>query len=535
MKNTFRRIGAILLAAALTLSLGAAAIAAEATYTITINNKAGGHTYEAYQIFSGDLEGSVLSNVQWGKGVDGAKLLTALKADGTIGSKFTNATGAADVAKAMNGTGNDSAEAQAFAQVVGQNLTATVSGTSSQDGDVYKISSLEAGYYLVKDKDGTQGDQNDAYTRFVLEVVKDVSADPKTGNVNVEKKVKENVKYTEDKGYGAGYNDVADYSIGDTVPFELIGTLPANYADYSSYDYEFHDTMSKGLTIDESSVKVTVDYTGKDITSSFTTKVTANSDGTTAIDVTCADLKKTDGLSSGSKIVVSYNAKLNKDAVVGLDGNPNEVYLTYSNNPNQGGTGDKGKTPTDKVIVFTYELDTTKQDGDTKAALADAQFVLYKTVSGTNHYATVENGRLTGWTTDRSKATTLVSDSKGLFKVAGLDDGSYALEETKAPAGYNLLTSPVTLTISATTDNGQNWAGVASAALTALKITIGGKTTDGDAKTGVVSATVDNNKGATLPTTGGIGTTIFYVIGSLLAAGAALLLITKKRIANKEK
>jgi LPXTG-motif cell wall-anchored protein len=232
------------------------------------------------------------------------------------------------------------------------------------------------------------------------------------------------------------------------------------------------------------------------------------------------------------------DATLNSNAKIGsAEGNPNEVYLTYSNNPNYTGTGDNtptGTTPKDKVIVFTYELDTTKVDGTTKAKLSGAEFELYKGTD-TKSYAIVADGKVTGWTTDETKATALKSDDNGLFKVAGLDDGTYYLKETKAPTGYNLLTAPVTLVIAAATVNSQNWVGTAADALTALTIKVGSEAiADGNVSTGTVTATIANNAGSTLPSTGGIGTTLFYVIGILLMSGAAVLLVTKKKMANRE-
>ena len=528
--KTSKKILSVLLTLTLVLALSVCAFAANGPYTITIDNTATGHTYEAYQIFTGDLSGTTLSNITWGSGVDGAALLTALKGASISGLDFSKCASAADVAKVLSDAklGADATATQAFAQIVGQHLSKTVAGTSTAVTGGYTISGLNAGYYLVKDKDGTQK-TTDSYTRFMLEVVANVSADPKGTVPTVEKKVQENVKYTDDSGYGAGYNDVADYNIGDTVPFELIGTLPANYADYASYKYAFTDTASAGLTIDASSVHVYVDDT--EIKNGFT----ATLDGQT-LTVTFADLKTITSVNANSKITVKYNATLNSGAAIGLPGNPNEVYLTFSNNPNQGGQGDTGKTPTDKVIVFTYELDTTKVDGKTNAKLAGAEFELYKTDGTTPSYAIVANGKVTGWTTDETAATKLTSDANGLFKVAGLDDGTYYLKETKAPDGYNKLANDVELTISATTTNGQSWvSGTASDALTALNITSGEKTTAGNISTGTVALNVENNSGSTLPSTGGIGTTIFTVAGIVLMIGAAVVLVTKRKVSGEDR
>ncbi|MDD3260490.1 MAG: hypothetical protein PHU79_01045 [Oscillospiraceae bacterium] len=178
-----KRLLSVLLAAAMTVAMFILpTFAADTTtYKVTVDNATADHTYEAYQVFAGDLSTSgVLSNVTWGTGVKGDELLTALKSDTTVGSKFTNAKSAADVAAAMSGITNDSAEAKAFAQVVGKNLSSTVAGTSTYADSKYTISGLTAGYYLVKDKDTTQTGKDDAYTSFILQVVKNVEVQPKS-------------------------------------------------------------------------------------------------------------------------------------------------------------------------------------------------------------------------------------------------------------------------------------------------------------------------------------------------------------------
>ena len=224
---------------------------------------------------------------------------------------------------------------------------------------------------------------------------------------------------------------------------------------------------------------------------------------------------------------------MNQNAVVGLDGNPNVVYLEYSNKPDQSGSGDTGntgKTREDKVIVFTYELDTTKVDGqDNAKKLEDAEFKLHNV---DNKWAIVNSdNKVTGWADTEEGGSKLTSDANGLFKVIGLDDGTYYLKETKAPTGYNLLSSEITVVITATTTNGQTWTdGQASSALTNLAVTADSTAGTGNTSTGVAGITVANNKGSTLPETGGMGTTIFYVIGAILVIGAGVVLITRKRM-----
>ncbi|WP_236858937.1 isopeptide-forming domain-containing fimbrial protein [Caproicibacterium lactatifermentans] len=286
-------MAAIAAAAVMTAAVAVPAWAADG-YTITIQNETANHTYEAYQVFKGDLSESTLSNVQWGDGVKGADLLAALKADDATKASFASVTDAAGAAKILDGKDNDADLVKAFAQDVNKNLS-TVAGTSTYNTTAknYTISGLAAGYYLVKDKNGTQSG-NDDYTRVMLEVVNNVQVNPKNSKdvPTVDKKIVEN---GEDKAAN-------DYNVGDTVSFKLTGTLPSNYADYKTYQYKFNDTLSDGLTYDADSVKVTVGDT--DVTTSFTT--TADEQKLT---VACADLKKVTGVDKDSQIVVLHTPR----------------------------------------------------------------------------------------------------------------------------------------------------------------------------------------------------------------------------------
>lgn len=354
----------------------------------------------------------------------------------------------------------------------------------------------------------------------------------------VVKKVNEE-SYTADDNYGTGYNDVADWDIGDAVPFKLIGTLPSRLADYETYKYIFHDTLSTGLSYNNDAKVYVVNDEGRtEVTAQFSIQSSGNS-----LTVTCNDVKSLTDVTvdADSQIVVEYTAVLNTDATIGKTGNPNEVYLEFSNKPDSSGAGDSdntGETPSDKVIVFTYELDTVKVDGsDNVTKLENAKFTLQR--SSDNMYVQVDsNGKVTGWTNSSEQATVLTSDENGLFKVIGIEDGEYILTETEAPQGYNKLTSPITVTLTATTSNGQDWNGT-SDALTNLTVTskVGDSNAVGgtaSADTGIAEITVANNTGAELPSTGGIGTTIFYVSGGALVVGSGILLIAKKRMKNRE-
>lgn len=569
MKAT-RKLLALLLALLLTAALTVPALAdpeanpqpaAPATYTITIENNKPGHTYEAYQVFAGDLAGNVLSNIEWGTGVNGAGLLAALKSDSAYGSYFTTCTTAAQVAEVLTKKfDSDSDELNAFAVLVNAHLADTPTGTSGAiSEEKYTISNLPAGYYLLKDKDNSLDDSNSAYTMYMLQLVGNLTTTPKASAPTVEKKVQENTKYNEDEGYGTGYNDVADWNIGDAVPFKLIGALPA-MSGYDTYKYVFHDTLSAGLTLNADSVEVYVTAT-KDANLESATKLTATTDYTLitsntgdgcSFEVVFSNLTEVTIPEGSEYIIVAYTATLNKNAEIGLDGNPNAVYLEFSNNPYA--EEETNETPKDEVIVFTYELDTTKVDGgsadpENPAKLPDAQFVLLNE-EGDKVAKIDENNKFDGWVelpegtgTDgaityedwtgynETNKVILTSDDDGLFKVIGLDDGTYKLREIQAPDGFNLLPNDVEVVITADTNNGQDWtSGMASEALTDLNVTADKEPGNGQASTGIAAITIANNKGATLPETGGMGTTVFYVLGGILAVGAGVLLVARRRM-----
>ena len=534
---------------AMVMVLGLATVASAATVTIPSDGILKDHTFTAYQIFSGREEGGILSDVQWGSGIKSADFLNALKALGSDDNKpFADCTDAAAVAKVLGDNNGNTALANAVAELAYANKTG--SGTAL----TAPTTELADGYYLVVDTTESVA-AGSAYNASLLQVVGNIEINVKTDAPSVEKKVWEDDKYS-GTDYGAGYNDVADHNMGDAVPFHLIGTVP-DMSRYDTYKYIFHDTLSNGLTLNEGTIKVYVasNKAGTDkteITTGWTKDVKGQS-----FTVSFTDLKTVSGVSQGKFIIVEYTATLNQNAEVGLDGNPNVVYLEYSNKPDQSGegdTGNTGKTPEDKVIVFTYELDTTKisgteyvkatEDGANKdengylldennnkipLKLEGAEFKLH---NADNKWAIVDdNNKVTGWADTEEGGTKLTSDANGLFKVIGLDDGTYYLKETKAPTGYNLLTSEITVVIKATTTNGQTWTnGQASSALTKLDVTANGTAGTGDTSTGIAGITVANNKGSTLPETGGIGTTIFYVLGGMLVVCAVVLMVSKKRM-----
>ena len=529
MKKAMKKLMAALLAVAMVCAMaipafadGSSSTSTAAVTLYTITAPKNGHTYEIYQIFTGtpftDTTGkTTLSDIKWGKNA----------ASG-------NAEGAAVSDTVL----------KALAAVSGTNETAILTevekhvdltGTPAFKATYGSPASVPAGYYLIKDDDNATVD---SHTLYLVEVInQNIDIQPKTDVPSVEKKVLENTKHQQDDGYGTGYNDTADYHIGDMVPFKLIGRIP-DMSRYQTYKYVFHDTLCKAFDAPaESNIKVSLSDSkatlGTDIDNTlYTVDVTTSTAGETTITVTFNDLKSVIGVAKDKYIVVSYSARLNEKAAIGqgTPGNTNEVYLEYSNNPKGAGTG---KTLDDKVIVFTYKLDVTKIDGqDASTRLEGAKFKLLDSTKTNYAKVDITTNKFIGWTPNEAEGTELVSDATGLFKVIGLDDGTYFLKETLAPSGYNTLSEPIKLVISADTTNGQNGFGNTTE-LTTIDVTVdNGTRTSGNVANGTVSIDVKNNRGTTLPGTGGIGTTIFYVIGGGLMVAAAILLITKKRMEN---
>lgn len=465
-------------------------------YTITITDIKKNHIYEAYQIFAGNIhtevvegkEVTTLSNIVWGSGV-------SEEGQSELGN-------AADLAETLTTTES----AAAFAEIVAAYLQAPTA--SEEATGVYTISGLAAGYYLVKDKDGSLTGKDDSYTSYILRVVEDQNVTTKADMSTVIKKVKD--INDSDAQPATDWQDSADYDIGDDVPFQLKATLANNVTSYDTYKVVFNDTLSAGLTYNNDAV-VKVD--GNDKTTGFNIKY----EGTT-LTVSCDDVKA-QGATNASIITVDYTAKLNSSAVLGISGNPNNVYLEYSNNPNSA-QEELGKTEEDTVIVFTYKVKINKKDKDGNP-LDGAMFKLEKLVK-------TDVAHAGEWVL--VKEFTAEDDVLNVFTFTGLDDGEYRLTETVTPSGYNTM-DPVTFLVKA--DHDVDAVEPKLNSLTGSKVTgeISFTTTLDEGK---MSADVVNYKGTELPSTGGMGTTVFYAVGSVLVLGAVVVLITKKRM-NAEK
>ncbi len=631
-----KRLASLMLALVMAMAMTVTAFAADNNkHTITVTQNAADkteHTYDAYQIFAGDLaekEGKmVLSNIIWGKGVNGDALLAALQVDETfnvVGENKTNAFAgckdAADVAEVLGGTAfanstvGTSTLTDAFARVAENNLTDVVAGTATGTGNV-EITVTGSGYYLVKDQNGTVDTANGAYTRFMLEVVGDATATVKSEVPSGDKKV-----YIDDVTTG----DANNASIGSHVSYEITSKVP-NHVGYNYYYFIMNDTLSEGLTFDgPGSVAVKVGDTV--LVQDTDYYVYTENVAPKTFRLAFADIMNYD---VGADIVVTYSATINDKAVIGTTGNPNTWNLQYSNNPDDTFDGERpddqtkpglpldetnealGQTPDEKTLTYVTELDITKYANKVLEAnlLAGAEFTLTGTskqvvLNTVDYYEASENGTYyllldgtytetaptgteyveigvgtaetttgyiknadgeyviptdtgdyngatlyklvkgtadkyadvnTKYTKKTATETTYVdadvsiemttgADGKIYFKDLGA--GEYILTETVTPAGFNTL-EPIKITISFTppasvTDGTEKctW-----------KVTAEGLTFT-DNGSGVFATDIVNKSGSLLPSTGGIGTTIFYVVGGILVVAAGILLVTKKRMSAR--
>lgn len=545
MKKTGKLLS-LLLVLTIVLSLSVTALAADGSYTITIlgDKTTADHTFEAYQVFAGDLydaneneEGAshskILSNIVWGDGVDQSKVV-----NGQTLSQAFDGKSAAVIAEELSNSNSVSA-AQAFAKKVAPYLSATYKqSTKDASSGNYLISGLAAGYYLVKDADNTLDDTNDFYTAYLMKVVADVQAAPKGDKPTLKKQV----EMTKGEWRTEGS---ASFQIGSTVTFRLIASVP-DVSRYTSYTYKITDTMSEGLTSNVKSVNdiaITVDNQTP-LDKSYYSVTTETADGSDF--VLTIDIMKAIGdgkIRIGDNLNIVYSAVLNDNAVIYDEKNTNTAHLEYSNNPNGDGTG---KTPDTTVDVYSLYANIKKVDSkNTNTVLTGAKFVL-----STNPNLKVsdlrcnKNGvpavttdlialRSAGKTADGSADVYAIASAQdsaedpiyviemGSVKLTGFGAETYYLYETKAPNGYNLLSDPVALHFSTEGEKAPDYKA-------SLKID------DKAIPVENMSFTIANSTGATLPETGGIGTTLFYIIGGLLVVGAGVLLVTKKRMGKAD-
>ena len=511
MKKAMKKLMAALLAVAMVCAMAIPAFAAAGTVVSGSKVDVTKHDFDAYQIFSAKLDSGKLTDVTWGEGVKGDDLLVALKTATTLGD-FSKCNTPSDVAKILEGFNTEQATKFAAFVANGYLSTTKIAGTGT-------IDLPSAGYYLIKDVTEVEGEYDASnLTLLLVSGPETVTPQVKTDIPTLQKKVK-------DKNDSIGesattdWQDSADYDIGDIIPYQLTATL-GNVSNFDTYYVEFVDKMEHLTYNNITSVKVgNTTLNAGEYSSNWDS---ANKKLTVSIDNV-----KAFGATNGSTITVEYNATLDADAVLGSTGNPNEAYLVFSNNPNGDG---KGKTAPDKNIVFTYKVVANKVD-EHDQPLTGAAFALYKKLpavpnpedgtsyfmEGTDAYTLVkelnvgENGEVAD-----KKLTT--------FEWTGIDDGEYMIKEIITPAGYNSI-EPIKFTVTA-----DHEIEAADPKLTELT---GGDKFTGAVSTGTLTANIQNRMGSTLPGTGGIGTTIFYVVGGGLMVAAAILLITKKRMENR--
>lgn len=472
----------------------------EGNFTVTIEGAKKGHVYKAYQILSGDLNSDgVLSNITWGSGVDGnavgvnAKDWSKSLSNDNINEK------AQDIAQHLKGDGKES-------------------GAFDEGSSSYTITGLTAGYYLVKDTTVTG---HDAHTLYLMRVVGDTNATPKSDVPSLEKKV---IDVNDSTGDKTGWQDSADYDIGDKVPFQLKAVLPragvaGGYDSYSTYKLIFHDTASEGITLPSADASnYDVFLNGQKISDEAKVDLFTFAVDGQNLTVTCTNTKDAKlNAAGGSEITVQYKGELNKNAKIGKEGNPNEVYLEFSNNPNNNGGGDTGNTPKDKVIVFTYKVNVDKVDPQ-GAPLTGADFELQKFDKETGTFKPVDGYKKT------------INADANKFTFTGLDDGKYKLVETKTPTGYNSVNEMI-FEISAEHETTADDPKLLT--LNGTDANASGIAFETDLVKGTADTKVVNEKGFTLPKTGDAGTLALYIGGAVVAIGALGTIVYRKKKAQK--
>ena len=474
-----KRVTSSLLALVLLLALAGTAVA-EDKGSITIDNAIVGKTYTIYRIFNLNSHNTDYSAINYTV----SEKWTAFFAEGAPGRTYV------DIDKTYGyvvwKTGASPANFAAAAIEYAADKGIAHDGQAVAAPGTVKFDDLALGYYLV---------QSDLGALCSLDTtMPNVTIKEKNSESTVDKQVQEDST--------GDYGDHNDADIGQTVNFRTT----INVVDGDPKNYVLHDTMSAGLTFDPASVAVTIGERTLAKDTDYTLVTSNLTDGCTF------EVKFKDGVLKPNDVVeVAYSAEVNEYAVIGGTGNDNKTHLTYSDTPKS--TGERlTKTYVWQFDVFKY----AKKDKE-EIPLAGAQFVLYKTVNDEKFYAQAANGKITGWTDDKEKATVFETPDNGKFVIAGLDADTYYLEETKAPDGYNRLKEPVNVVITANIASGK---------------TVTATITYNETATGTVR--IENQTGVELPSTGGIGTTVFYVIGGLLMGVAVVLLVTRKKMSTSK-
>ena len=538
MKKVIKKLLAALLAVAMVCAMAIPAFAENSEGDVDSH-----HTYSAFQIFKGDVEGNnikdfKISNVDWGSNIinNSDDFLNKLREADHIGPLFTNAKSAQEVLAVISQWHDSDDDSIAFARFVCHYLYSNDANPTyvvRAGSNALTIPEAKAGYYLFVDTtDFSKDDSYHSYNSFLLMVTKgnwNVPITPKAEKPTVEKKVYDNPDGTSTGGFGSS----ADHAINEKFQFQLTATLPDStnraYDYYDKYSVIFHDTLSDGITYDKDdeldSVVIKSNGNTYNITDSSkytidTTDLESQNSFVVNIDVKACAKDAGFDLNDGATITVTYTAHLNDKAYVNTAGgstsNINKVYLTYSNNPKD--ESSIGKTPeSTPVYVYTYQLNNTKhQDTEKGPALEGACFRLYSDEACTDQ-SEVQLYQKDGFYYPikdvlGKEAVEMKSAANGTFNVKGLDAGTYYLKEITPPDGYSAC-KVIPVTIKA--DHSRN-----------VQVNLEGSNLTND----IVNIKAG---GITLPSTGGIGTTLFYVVGGGLMVAAIVLLVTKKRMENK--
>ena len=539
MKKVIKKLLAALLAVAMVCAMAIPAFAENSEGDVDSH-----HTYSAFQIFKGDVEGNnikdfKISNVDWGSNIinNSDDFLNKLREADHIGPLFTNAKSAQEVLAVISQWHDSDDDSIAFARFVCHYLYSNDANPTyvvRAGSNALTIPEAKAGYYLFVDTtDFSKDDSYHSYNSFLLMVTKgnwNVPITPKAEKPTVEKKVYDNPDGTSTGGFGSS----ADHAINEKFQFQLTATLPDStnraYDYYDKYSVIFHDTLSDGITYDKDdeldSVVIKSNGNTYNITDSSkytidTTDLESQNSFVVNIDVKACAKDAGFDLNDGATITVTYTAHLNDKAYVNIAGgstsNINKVYLTYSNNPKD--ESSIGKTPeSTPVYVYTYQLNNTKyhDDDNPNNVLAGAGFRLYSDEACHDEdeikLKMNDDGTYSRDFSTEGKGVEMISGQDGQFNVKGLDAGTYYLKETKTPDGYSAC-KVIPVTIKA--DHSRN-----------DQVNLEGSNLTND----IVNIKAG---GITLPSTGGIGTTIFYVVGGGLMVAAIVLLVTKKRMENK--
>nr|WP_296010590.1 SpaH/EbpB family LPXTG-anchored major pilin [uncultured Blautia sp.] len=562
-----KKIASLLLALVMVLGMAVSTSAATETGSITIRDNSNstvsvaGKTFNAYKILD-------VKSYTAGKGEEkGTVVYTVPTELKTFFQTRYNLTGNegdfdAKVTEEISKEPDMFAFATAVLNAAKEANITPRTATAGEKAASVTIDNLPLGYYVVEDTGAAT-----PVSALILDTTNpSVDIKIKADKPGIDKNI-DGTKDTDDATTGdVKYNNAA---VGDMVPYKLTSKVP-DMTGYKKYYFVVNDTLSKGLTFNND-VTITVGNDTKEKNTDYTVTQTKNTDGTTSVEIVFKNFIQY-ATNPGADITITYSATVNENAVIGVEGNSNKVKLIYSNNPNideSGNQEDKpgdqsptGKTPDVETRTYVTDLELIKVDQD-GVRLTGAEFQITGTKLNTvlvrkDVYTEDENG--TYWklkdgsyttddpgsegmdeskyestTTKYSKSVetepiekaenvnyTATVGTDGVLRFEGLSAGTYIITEIKAPAGYNLLTTPIEVTIGFTAP---------TAPSTDCTWTYTG--TDAVNETNTNQIIVVNRAGTELPSTGGIGTTIFYVIGGVLVAAAGVLLIVKKRMSKE--